>query len=97
MGKGDKKTKRGKIIMGSSGVIRKKKRKIFVAPTAKKKVKKAKEEAAVEEIEVKKPAAKKKATTAKATEDKKTTKAKTTKAAASAEKNVEGEAKKVNY
>lgn len=40
MGKGDKKTKRGKIIMGTSGRLRPKKKKKAKAPPAKAKKKK---------------------------------------------------------
>ncbi len=76
MGKGDKKTVRGKIIMGSYGANRKKKRTPNYVPPVVKEVKKAapaakKEEVPVEEVAIeetkiapvkkaKKPAAKKK-------------------------------------
>ena len=53
MGKGDKKTKRGKIIMGSYGVRRPKKDKKYVAPEPVKEVKKKtvkKEEVTKEEV-----------------------------------------------
>jgi 30S ribosomal protein S31 len=57
MGKGDKKTKRGKIIIGSHGVSRLKKKSKVVAVKVKK-VEKAVEEPA-EKKTTKKPAAKK--------------------------------------
>jgi ribosomal small subunit protein bTHX len=44
MGKGDKKTKRGKIIIGSSGVSRSRKKKTNLAPVAAKAEPKAKKE-----------------------------------------------------
>ena len=62
MGKGDKKTKKGKINSGTYGVSRKKKsaNAIVVKPKAKKKVaKKVEAEAAPKKVAAKKPAAKK--------------------------------------
>jgi 30S ribosomal protein S31 len=53
MGKGDKKTKRGKISMGSYGVRRPKKDKKYVAPEPVKEIKKKevkKEEVVVEKV-----------------------------------------------
>ncbi len=53
MGKGDKKTKRGKITIGSYGVKRPKKSKKYVAPKPEKEIKKKevkKEEVVVEKI-----------------------------------------------
>jgi ribosomal small subunit protein bTHX len=44
MGKGDKKTKRGKIIIGSSGVSRSRKKKTNIAPVAAKAEPKPKKE-----------------------------------------------------
>lgn len=82
MGKGDKKTKRGKIIMGSYGVKRhKKKNPAYVAPVEKKTKEKAKPVEKAEETTVKKTTAKKttaKKTTAKKEETKTTTAKKTT-------------------
>lgn len=59
MGKGDKKTRRGKIIMGSYGVLRPKKKGSKYIPEGNKKVKKSKETANKEEKEIKEPAEKK--------------------------------------
>jgi ribosomal small subunit protein bTHX len=76
MGKGDKKSKRGKIIMGSTGVSRQKKRKpAYVPPKPKATVSKPKKED-TEVIEVAVP--EKKTTTAKKPAAKKTTAKKTT-------------------
>lgn len=95
MGKGDKKTKRGKIIMGSSGVRRKRKRNRYVAPPAVKKVVKTeKEEAVKPKAEVKKTPVKKKTTAAKASVVKKTSKAKAVKKAEVKETPVKAEVKK---
>ncbi|MCK5337318.1 MAG: 30S ribosomal protein THX, partial [Bacteroidales bacterium] len=59
MGKGDKKTKRGKIIKGSYGVRRpKKKKNVIPEAPAKAKKKKAAPKAVKEEKKVTKPAAK---------------------------------------
>lgn len=69
MGKGDKKTKRGKIIMGSYGVRRPKK--VSLAPIPVKKAKKIVEK--VVEVTAEKPVVKKepvKKVAAKKTEDK---------------------------
>lgn len=70
MGKGDKKTKKGKINSGSYGVSRKKKKKnaFVVKPKAKKKAAPKKEAPEKKTTASKKPAAKK--TTAKKTADK---------------------------
>ena len=71
MGKGDKKTKRGKIIIGSSGVSRSKKKKVNTPANAAK----SESTAVAEEVAAKKAA--KKAETAEVAEDKaKTAKAK---------------------
>lgn len=60
MGKGDKKTKKGKIIMGSTGVIRPRKKKKPVIAKSAKKAEKAEKVADTEEKKTaKKPAAKK--------------------------------------
>ena len=60
MGKGEKKTKRGKIVIGSYGVRRPRKKGPGYQPVEKKKTKKSKEEMAeVPKETVKKPAAKK--------------------------------------
>lgn len=60
MGKGDKKTKKGKISSGSYGVTRKRKKKaVFVAKPKAKKAAPKKEEAPVEEETTKKTVAKK--------------------------------------
>lgn len=69
MGKGDKKTKRGKIIMGSYGVRRPKKTGSQFQPAAEKPTAKVKKTVAKEEKEPKPPVAKK--TTAKKTATKK--------------------------
>jgi ribosomal small subunit protein bTHX len=66
MGKGDKKSKRGKIASGSYGVRRKRKKATAVAPVAKKKKAPAKAKVAVEAAEEAKPAAKKKTPAKKA-------------------------------
>lgn len=70
MGKGDKKTKRGKIISGSYGVLRPKKKAITKVVTKPKKETPIKVEAETSEKSIKKPAAKrtstKKASTKKA-------------------------------
>ena len=75
MGKGDKKSKKGKITLGSYGVRRKKKKtKAYVAPVEKPAKKEAAEKkpAAKKKAAAKKPAAKK--ATAKKAPAKKTTK-----------------------
>jgi 30S ribosomal protein S31 len=62
MGKGDKKSKKGKISSGSYGVTRQKKKKnayVAAKPKAKKATPKAKEAPAAEKPAAKKPAAKK--------------------------------------
>ena len=60
MGKGDKKTKRGKITIGSYGVSRPKKKKATVKPAASKKSSpKAKAEAAPKKAAPRKKASKK--------------------------------------
>ena len=88
MGKGDKKTKRGKIIIGSSGVSRSRKKKNTPAPVAAKaepKPKKEVEEQVIPAVQAApKKAAKKTEEHAEGTEEKhKATKAK--------KKNAEGE------
>ncbi|MCB0400954.1 MAG: 30S ribosomal protein THX [Flavobacteriales bacterium] len=77
MGKGDKKTRRGKVVSGTYGVTRKRKKKSSYPATPKKKAAPAKASEAKESAEkpatkksaTKKPAAKK-AATKKATEKK---------------------------
>jgi ribosomal small subunit protein bTHX len=60
MGKGDQKSKKGKISSGSYGVSRKRKKKaVFVAKPKAKKAAPKEEEVPVKEEAVKKPAAKK--------------------------------------
>ncbi len=71
MGKGDKKTKRGKIIMGSYGKIRPKKvEKNIVAAEEPKKAKVVKEEAPAEKIIAKQAVVKKAVDTEEANEPK---------------------------
>jgi len=63
MGKGDKKTKKGKISSGSYGVLRKRKKTaLFIAKTKKVSSKAKKEEVVEEKAPAKKPVAKKVAT-----------------------------------
>jgi len=78
MGKGDKKTKRGKIINGSYGNKRQRKSKVqYIAPkVVKKEITEEVEE--VKKAPVKKAAAKKTTTTKKATAEKKPAAKKTT-------------------
>ena len=61
MGKGDKRTARGKRVLGSSGVSRQKKKIKYVAPEVpvKKEAPKAEKKAAPKKAAAKKPAAKK--------------------------------------
>lgn len=77
MGKGDIKSRKGKISNGSSGVSRQKKKKTFVIPSTPKKAAKV-ATAVKEEAPAKKAAPKKKATAAKKTTTTKTTTKKTT-------------------
>lgn len=72
MGKGDKKTKKGKITSGSYGVSRKRKSTSTVVFKAKPKAKAKKVEKATEKTEPKKVAAKKKPAAKKAPAKKKT-------------------------
>ena len=74
MGKGDRKSARGKRIIGSSGVTRKRKKVTYVAPVPEKKVKPAEEtkKTVAKKAPTKKTAEKK--TTAKKPAAKKTTK-----------------------
>ncbi len=87
MGKGDKKSKRGKIIMGSTGVSRQKKKKTFIpVPKAVKTVEeKPVPEAAVVEAAIEKPA-KKKAAAVEVTDEKPAKKKTTAKAKAAPKK-----------
>lgn len=71
MGKGDKKTKRGKIIIGSHGVRRPKKKKASPEPVVKPVKKKSATKADAEEKKVKKTPAKAKKTDEKKAADKK--------------------------
>lgn len=80
MGKGDKKTKRGKIIMGSYGKVRPRNvEKAVVIPVKPKKAKVVVEEVVEKKVVAKKAPAKKEATAKKETTAKKTAVKKTTK------------------
>ncbi len=74
MGKGDKKTKQGKITIGSYGKLRQRKKKVTPTPVATKKAEKPKAKETKAAKETKKTSETKKAKTTKTTPKAKSTK-----------------------